>query len=95
MRFVSVRDLRGKGAEIWRRLANEKEIVVTSNGRPIAVLSAVSEENLEDSLTTIRRARAMTAVSNMQLESIAAGLDKITIEEINEEIRNARKRRSK
>ena len=95
MRFVSVRDLRGKGAEIWRRLANEKEIVVTSNGRPIAVLSSVSEENLEDSLTTIRRSRAMTAVSNMQLESVAAGLDKMTMEEINEEIRSVRKRRLK
>ena len=41
MRFISVRDLRGKSAEVWRDLVEEREMVVTSNGRPIAILAAV------------------------------------------------------
>ena len=50
MRFVSLRDLRGKSSEIWRRVGAEKDLVVTSNGHPIAILSAVSEDSLEESL---------------------------------------------
>ena len=50
MQFVSVRELRGRSAAVWKALADEKELVVTSNGKPIALLTATSEESLEDSL---------------------------------------------
>lgn len=60
MRFVSVRELRGRSAAIWKELAKEKDLVITSNGKPIALLSATSEENLEESLVAVRRARALT-----------------------------------
>ena len=40
MRFVSVRELRGQSAAVWKALAEEKDLVVTSNGKPIALLSA-------------------------------------------------------
>ena len=50
MKFVSVRDLRGKSADIWRELPEEREMVITSNGRPVAILAAVNESNLEQSL---------------------------------------------
>ena len=56
MRFVSVRELRGKSAAIWRELAQEQEMVITSNGKPIALLAATSEELLEESLDTLRSA---------------------------------------
>ncbi|MDP2682655.1 MAG: type II toxin-antitoxin system Phd/YefM family antitoxin [Deltaproteobacteria bacterium] len=38
MKFVSVRDLRGKSAQLWKTLSAEREMIVTSNGRPIAIL---------------------------------------------------------
>ena len=47
MKFVTVRDLRGRSAEIWRELAIEHEMVVTSNGKPIAILTSTSEETFE------------------------------------------------
>lgn len=93
MRFISVRDLRGKSAEIWRKLSQEKLIVVTSNGRPIAVLSPVSEENLEESVATLRRAQAMAAVEAMQTQSVREGRSRISSEEIDEEISAVRKHR--
>lgn len=71
-------------------------MVVTSNGRPIAILSIVSEDNLEETLAAIRRARAVTAVSELQRRSLEIGTDAITPEEIDAEIaavRRARKRR--
>ena len=30
MKFISVRDLRGKSAEVWKELPAEREVVVTS-----------------------------------------------------------------
>ena len=59
MKFISVRDLRGKSAEVWKNLPAEREVVVTSNGRPIAILSAVNESNLEESLSAIRQGEAV------------------------------------
>ncbi|BCV22168.1 hypothetical protein hamaS1_22370 [Moorella sp. Hama-1] len=39
MRFVTLRELRLKSGEIWRQLQKEGEMVITSNGKPVAVLS--------------------------------------------------------
>jgi predicted nucleic acid-binding protein len=43
MKFVSVRELRGRTAEVWRRLGKERELVITCNGKPIGILSATDE----------------------------------------------------
>lgn len=91
MRFVTVRDLRGRSAQVWKELKREKDMVITSNGKPIAILSAVAERNLEESLNAIRRARAISAVASMQLKSVETGADRMTLEEINAEIAGARK----
>lgn len=93
MKFISVRDLRGRSGQVWNELALERDLVLTSNGKPIAILSAVSEGNLEDSLAAIRRARAVAAVEKMQSKSLAAGTDKLSFDKINEEIRAARNTR--
>ena len=95
MKFISVRDLRGKSAEVWKSLPAEKEVVVTSNGRPVAILSAVNETNLEESLSAIRRARAAEAVMSLQRRSVERGTDGIGMKEIDAEIRGVRKNRSR
>jgi antitoxin (DNA-binding transcriptional repressor) of toxin-antitoxin stability system len=95
MRFITVRDLRGRSAEVWRRLSRDKDMVLTSNGRPIAILSATSEETLEESLAAIRQARAMRAVAAIQARSVEAGLDRMTLDEVNAEIEAVRKARRK
>ena len=91
MRFLSVRDLRGKSAQVWKELPREKEMIVTSNGRPIAILSAVDESTLEESLGAWRRVRATQAVMAIQHESMRQGTDKISMEEIDAEIDRTRK----
>lgn len=93
MRFLSVRDLRGKSAEVWKELPEEREMVITSNGRPIAILAAISESNLEESLAAFRQARAVEAVASLQRRSSDKGTDKITMDEIDEEIKAVRKKR--
>lgn len=80
MRFISVREVRRKLSEVWKELAKERELVITSNGKPIAIVSAVSEETLEISLRAIRRARAMAAVEAMQRGSANRGLESEDVE---------------
>lgn len=93
MRFLSVRDLRGKSAQIWKDLPEEREMVITSNGRPIAILATISESNLEESLTAFRQARAVEAVASLQRRSADQGTNRITMDEIDAEIQAVRKKR--
>ena len=38
MKFVSVRDLRLKPGHIWEMAKQEKDVIITANGRPVAIL---------------------------------------------------------
>jgi antitoxin (DNA-binding transcriptional repressor) of toxin-antitoxin stability system len=95
MRFLSVRDLKAKSSQIWRELPLEKEMIVTSNGRPIAILSSITEENLEEVLNSFRRARAVEAVASLQYDSVQKGTDGISTDEIESEIAAVRAERRK
>jgi len=95
MKFLSVRDLRSKSAQIWKELPGEREMVVTSNGRPIAILAAITEANLEEALAAFRQARAVEAVAYLQRRSVEQKTDGISMEEINTEIKAVRKKRTR
>jgi antitoxin (DNA-binding transcriptional repressor) of toxin-antitoxin stability system len=94
MKFLSVRDLRGKSAQVWKELPEEREMVITSNGRPIAILAAINESNLEESLAAFRQARAIGAAAALQRRSVEQGADRLSLEEINAEINAVRKKRA-
>ena len=93
MQFITIRDFRSNSAKIQRDLSREKEMVLTSNGKPIAILSATSAAKVEESLTMIRQVKAMRAVDSMQRRSVEAGTDRMSLGEINKEIAAVRKKR--
>lgn len=93
MRFVTVRDLRNKPAQIRRSLLKEKDIVLTSNGKPFAIVTLTSERVLEKSLAMMKRIRAENAVASIQKRSMERGTSKISLNEINTEISVVRERR--
>jgi len=95
MKFLSVRDLKTKSSQVWKDLPDQKDMVITSNGRPIAILSSINENNLEQILSAFRQARAIEAVTSIQYESVRKGTDKITLEEINNEIKAVRSKRKR
>jgi antitoxin (DNA-binding transcriptional repressor) of toxin-antitoxin stability system len=95
MKFISVRDLRGKSADIWRELPGEREMVITSNGRPVAILAAVNESNLEESLSAFRQNRAIDAVAAMQRRSVSRGVDALTPSDVESEIAAVREGRGR
>ena len=93
MKFITVRDFRTTSADIWKTLPQEQEMVITNNGKPVALLTPIKDSNLEETLSAIRRARTINAVKLIQQQSIKNGTDKMTIEEINHEIELSRKER--
>jgi antitoxin (DNA-binding transcriptional repressor) of toxin-antitoxin stability system len=92
MKFVTIRDFRSRSAQIQRELPMEKEMVLTSNGKPVAIISAVSESDLEETLNAIRRARVSLAVTLLQSGSLGKGKNYITKNEIDAEIKEARRK---
>lgn len=58
MKFVTIRDLRLKPAEVWDKLREQHELILTSNGRPVAVIAGVGEDDVEETVVALRRARA-------------------------------------
>ncbi len=90
MRFVGIREFRGNAAKVVESLKEQNEIVITSNGKPVAVLTPTDEERLEENLSALRTARAVQAVTALQRRSVQLGTDKIPQEDIAAEILAAR-----
>lgn len=74
MEFVSSREIRVNPKPVFERLEDEKEVVITSRGKPVALLLGVDGENLEDTVRAVRRARAELAVSRMRRNAADKGL---------------------
>ena len=93
MEFIPVRDLRTSPKAVWSALASEGEIVLTNNGRPMAIMIDVDSSTLEEKLATIRQAEAMRLFNNMRAKAAENGF--MTDEQIQAEIEAARAELSK
>ncbi len=93
MKFITVRDLRTTPAQIWKALPEEQEMVLTNNGKPIALITPLNESDLEETLTAVRKARAQTAIQQMQFTSMKNNV-KVTSDDIDSEIQAVRKQRN-
>jgi len=95
VKFITVRDIRTSPARIWKELPEEQEMVITNNGKPIALLTPLTDESLEGTISAVRQARAVEAVRVMQESARARGIDSMTQAEIEDEIRQSRASRHK
>jgi len=93
MEFITVRDLRSRPGQIRDKLRQQRDLILTANGRPIALLSHVEEGGVEEALASLRRARAQVALSRLRADAAAQGLDRMSAEEIGKEIAAARRER--
>lgn len=94
MKFVPIRDLRTRAGKVWESLRVEDELVLTSNGQPIALVTRVTGENLESGLKALRRARAFMALERIQQASAEQGVAGMSQEDVEKEISGARRERS-
>lgn len=74
-------------------MLSKEDVVLTANGKPMGVLLGVDETRLDDTVTAIRRARAILAVSRMRRRAAETGRDRMSMAEINREIAAVRRRR--
>ncbi len=93
MKFVSIRDFRNQTARIRKELAVEHEIVVTANGKPMAILADVDEESVEKRLEALRRERVQRMLNRIRVRSKAEKVDQMDMKEIDAEIAKARRER--
>ena len=61
MSYMAVKDLK-KTRSLRERLVKERELILTKDGQPFALIIGISPENVERSLAEIRRAMFSTAV---------------------------------
>jgi prevent-host-death family protein len=50
MKFTNVRELKAKTSEMLRTVAQGNTVLVTTHGRPTAMLVPVTEDDIEDAL---------------------------------------------
>ncbi len=89
MNYLAIKDLK-KTREIREVLEAEREVVLTRDGQPFAVMVSVSPGTVEDALAEIRRAMFSQAV--MQARRQVAG-DAPTAADVTREVRARRRER--
>jgi hypothetical protein len=94
VKFLSIRELRSSTGQLKELLSDEGKVILTTNGKPAALMIEVSEDSLEEVLIDIRIAQARRSIRLMQEQSVRDGLDKMTLDEINDEIAAARRERA-
>lgn len=95
MKIVSDREFRNEPGRVRKALA-EQDVVITSRGKPYAVLLPVSEsQNIEEVLLLASRIRAQMALSSVRAKAAQRGLDDLSPADIDAEIQAVREQRRK
>lgn len=89
MNYLAVKDLK-KTKLLWEMLDSEKELVITKDGKPSALMISVSPETLDEFLREIRRALFGAAVSRARRRAEDVPPDPGALEEV---IRQSREER--
>ena len=93
MTFYSVRDLRTESKKMWSELKEGKEIILTNNGKPSALMIDIHEDSFDETVRAVRQAKAMIALNNARKRAEQAGF--MTEEEIDDLISEIRKEDAK
>jgi len=94
MKFLSTRDLRNRPGYV-RKLAQKEDLVLTANGKPIALLLGVENDDLEETARVVRQARAQRALSRMRREAARRGLEQMPPAAIEAQIHAVRAKRKR
>lgn len=95
MKTLMIRDFRTRPRQAQEKLIEEGEALLTSNGRPVALMLAVDGESLDETLEVVRRARALLALREIRREAGERGSDRLRMREIDSIIARTRKERRK
>jgi antitoxin (DNA-binding transcriptional repressor) of toxin-antitoxin stability system len=93
MKTLTIRDLRTRPRQALKALADEGEALLKSNGRPVALMLRVDSDSLDQTIETVRRARALQAVRKLRADAKARDLDRLSFKQIDAVIARSRKAR--
>ena len=68
MDYLAVKDLK-KTRDLWQKLDRERELIITRDGKPSALMISVSPETVDDALREIRRALFSAAVGRARKQA--------------------------
>ena len=72
MDYLAVSELK-HSKNLWSRLSKEKEVVLTKDGKPGALILEVTSESLDTVVTAVRKALFSESVSNVRRRTAEAG----------------------
>ena len=91
MKLIVISELK-QPRQLKRRLQAEKELLLTSDGRPVAVLLSVeAAEDPESLLQSVRDSRSRLALSRIREAARKSGASRFSAAQIDREILAARK----
>jgi Phd_YefM. len=93
METVAVRDFRVNPGKVWRRLRKSGRMVITSTGKPIALLTDIKGHSVEEEVRIDAFARGAVAVSKLREHAQKQGLSQMKPKDIESEIKKSRKNR--
>jgi prevent-host-death family protein len=92
MKYLSTRDLRNRPGVV-REMVQEGDVILTANGKPVALIVPIEGGDIERTAQVLRRARAQLAVAGMRRLAEQKGSARLTGTEIEAEIRATRRAR--
>lgn len=93
MNFMAVNELKSPKT-VRARLKREKEILLTNNGKPMAVLLNIDEgENPEAILNAARAARSHLALRRVREQARKSGVHRLSSKEVDQLVAKTRKNR--
>ena len=91
MKFMSTREFRVNTGQMRRGLDRDEEVVLTANGRPFAIVSAVSPDVFDQELRAIRSARAKVALDRIRESAAQAGTADLSVAEVDAVVAETRR----
>jgi antitoxin (DNA-binding transcriptional repressor) of toxin-antitoxin stability system len=77
-------------ADQWLKSVDKDDLIVTSQGQPVAVLLPINAKSLEPTLSALRSIRAVQAQVALQQAADANGTSGLSMNDIDAEISAAR-----
>jgi hypothetical protein len=89
MSYLAIKDLKNSRS-LREKLDKERELIITKDGQPFALLIGVNADNVDESLREVRRAMFSKAIGSARRKAALATPKEIDIEN---EIKKSRKDR--
>lgn len=89
MNYIAVKDLKNSRS-LREKLEKERELILTKDGQPFALIVGVSADTLEDSLREVRRAMFSKAVSRGRKKALETKFNEAEVESLISRSRKSR-----